>query len=180
MSRTTPADRVVLATERLRLRHFTTDDAPFIVELLNDPAWLRFIGDRGVRTLDDARRYLTTGPLEMYAKLGYGLYKVELADGTPVGMCGLLKRDYLDAPDIGFAFLPAYVGKGFAQEVATALLGYARSMLHIHRILAITNPENEPSVKLLGKLGFKFEGMVQPPGEQREIYLFATQPRNGS
>jgi [ribosomal protein S5]-alanine N-acetyltransferase len=174
------AHDVIVETERLRLRQFTLDDAPFILVLVNDPAWLRFIGDRGVHDLDDARNYLVKGPMEMYAKLGYGLFMVELKDGTPAGMCGLLKRDYLDAADIGFAFLPAYVGKGLAHEAAVALMGYARSVLHMGRILAITNPENEPSVKLLRKLGFQLEGMVRPPGEERDIYLFATQRRNGA
>lgn len=174
----TTGQATVLETPRLRLRHFSTDDAPFILELVNDAGWLRYIGDRGVRTLDDARSYIVRGPLDTYSRLGYGLYMVELTDGdVPAGMCGLLKRDYLDAPDIGFAFLPAHVGKGLAHEAAAAMLGYARSVLLMPRVLAITNPENEPSIRLLRKLGFSLEGMVVPAGESREICLFATAPR---
>ncbi len=171
----------VLETARLRLRRFSLDDAPFILELVNDPGWLRFIGDRGVRNLDDARNYIVKGPIDMYTRLGYGLYLVEVKDGkVPAGMCGLLRRDYLDAPDIGFAFLPAYVGKGLAHEAAVAMMGYARSVLHMPRVLAITNRENEPSIRLLGKLGFSLERMVVPEGESREICLFATAPREGT
>lgn len=167
----------VVETTRLRLCQLSFDDAPFILELVNDPDWLRYIGDRGVHNLEDARNYISKGPLDSYARHGYGLYKVELKDGNvPAGMCGLLKREFLDAPDIGFAFLPAYVGKGLAHEAAVALMGYARSVLRIPRVLAITNPENEPSIRLLGKLGFSLESMVLPVGESREICLFATAP----
>jgi len=167
----------VLETARLRLRHFVLDDAPFILELVNDPRWLRYIGDRGVRNLDDARNYIVRGPLDTYSRLGYGLYMVELKDGdVAAGMCGLLKRDYLDAPDIGFAFLPAHVGKGLAHEAAVGMLGYARSVLRMPRVLAITNPENEPSIGLLRKLGFSLERMVVPASETREICLYATAP----
>ncbi len=166
---------IVLETERMQLRWLSIDDAPFILELVNEPTWLQFIGDRGVRTLDDARNYIVKGPIEMYGRLGYGLYLVQRKDDlVPMGMCGLLKRSYLEDADIGFAFLPQHVGKGYAYEAAVAVMGYGRCVLGMKRILAITNPENAPSVKLLGKLGLRFERMVTPAGENREVCLFAT------
>jgi RimJ/RimL family protein N-acetyltransferase len=150
----------VLETERLILRHFNLDDAPFVLTLLNEPSFLRFIGDKKVRTLDDARQYIINGPRASYERHGFGLYRVELAgSNTPIGMCGLLKRDELPDPDIGFAFLPDYWNKGFAFEAATAVLNYAREQLKIHRVLAIVNPDNDASIKLLEKLGLRFERM---------------------
>ena len=150
----------VLETERLLLRHFNPDDAPFILALLNEPSFLRYIGDKKVRTLDDARNYILTGPVATYARHGFGLYQVELAEShTPIGMCGLLKREELPQPDIGFAFLPDFWNKGFAFEAAAAVLNDARERLHLNRILAIVNPDNDASIKLLEKLGFQFEGM---------------------
>src|ERR1043166_3210050 len=111
----------VLETDRLLLRWLNDDDAPFILELLNDPSFIRFIGDKGVRTLDDARNYILNGPVASYEKFGYGLYATELKDGSvPIGMCGILKRDTLPHPDIGFAFLPRYWNKGYAFESAAA------------------------------------------------------------
>ena len=148
----------VLETERLILRHFNLDDAPFVLTLLNEPSFLQYIGDKKVRTLDDARQYITNGPRASYERHGFGLYRVELAgSNTPIGMCGLLKRDELPDPDIGFAFLPDYWNKGFAFEAATAVLNYAREQLKLHRVLAIVNPDNDASIKLLERLGLKFE-----------------------
>ena len=150
----------VLETERLILRHFNLDDAPFVLTLLNEPSFLHYIGDKKVRTLDDARQYIINGPRASYERHGFGLYRVELAgSNTPIGMCGLLKRDELADPDIGFAFLPDYWNKGFAFEAATAVLNYAREQLKIHRVLAIVNPDNDASIKLLKKLGLRFERM---------------------
>ena len=150
----------VLETERLILRHFNLDDAPFVLTLLNEPSFLQYIGDKKVRTLDDARQYITNGPRASYERHGFGLYRVELADSnTPIGMCGLLKRDELPDPDIGFAFLPDYWNKGFAFEAATAVLTHAREQLKLHRVLAIVNPDNDASIKLLEKLGLRFERM---------------------
>ena len=143
-----------LETERLLLRAFTTDDAPFILTLLNEPSFLRFIGDKKVRTLEDARQYLLNGPIASYNQHGFGLLLVELKESqTPIGMCGLLKREDLPDPDIGFAFLPAYWNKGFGFEAATAVLQDAQ----LDRVLAIVSPDNDPSIKLLEKLGFSFE-----------------------
>ena len=113
----------VLKTERLVLRHLNAEDAPFILRLLNEPSWLQFIGDRGVRTLADAQRYIETGPIEMYGRLGFGLYHVRLAQsGEPIGMCGILKRESLKDVDLGFAFLPEFWGKGYAREASAAVL----------------------------------------------------------
>ena len=163
-----------LETDRLVLRRMTRDDAPFILELVNDPDWLRFIGDRGVRTLGDARAYIEKGPMEMYALYGVGLCVVELKPGgEPIGICGLLRRETLDAPDLGFAFLPAFRGKGYAYESAFATLAHGLRELRFERIVAITSPDNERSGKLLEKLGFRFERMLRLPNESEDVRLFA-------
>lgn len=151
---------LVLETERLVLRPFTTDDAPFALTLLNEPSFLRYIGDKKVRTLEDARQYLTNGPIGSYERNGFGLCLVELKDlRTAIGMCGLLKREELPDPDIGFAFLPDFWNKGFAFEAAAAVMNDARERLKLSRILALVNSDNYASIKLLERLGLKFEGM---------------------
>ena len=147
-----------LETERLLLRPFTTDDAPFILTLLNEPSFLRFIGDKKVRTLEDARQYLLNGPIASYNAHGFGLLLVELKESqTPIGMCGLLKREELPAPDIGFAFIPDYWRQGFAFEAATAVMNDARERLKLNTILAIVSPDNDASIKLLERLGMSYE-----------------------
>jgi RimJ/RimL family protein N-acetyltransferase len=149
---------LVLETERLLLRPLTTDDAPFILTLLNEPSFLRFIGDKKVRNLEDARQYILTGPMASYQRHGLGLLAVELkASQTPIGMCGLLKREELPEPDIGFAYLPDFWGQGFAFEAAKAVMNDARESLKLNRVLAIVNPDNDASIKLLERLGLKFE-----------------------
>ena len=149
---------LVLETERLLLRPSTTDDAPFVLTLLNEPSFLRFIGDKKVRNLEDARQYLLNGPIASYERHGFGLLLVELKDSNiPAGMCGLLKREELPDPDIGFAFLPAYWNKGFAFEAATAVMNDARERLKLTKILAIVSPDNDSSIKLLERLGMKFQ-----------------------
>lgn len=164
---------VVLETERLILRRMTTGDAAFILELLNEPSFVRFIGDRGVRTLEDARRYILEGPVYSYERNGFGLYLVELKDGrAPAGMCGLVKRDALPDADVGFAFLPAYWSKGYALESASAVLAYARDVLGMGRVVAITDPENEASARLLGKMGLRFDRMIRLSAEGPEVRLF--------
>jgi ribosomal-protein-alanine N-acetyltransferase len=163
----------VLETERLSLRRLTAEDAPFMLALLNEPSFLRFIGDRKVRTVDEARAYIQKGPAEMYARHGHGLYLASLKeDGTPAGMCGLIKRDGLEDVDIGFAFLPAFWGRGYASEAAAAVLEYGRKTLGLRRIVAITVPDNQSSIRLLEKIGLKFERMIQLNGEGPEIKLF--------
>jgi len=164
----------VLETDRLTLRWLSTDDAGFILRLLNEPSWLRFIGDRGVRTLEDARAYIVKGPLEMYARTGFGLYVVELKDGgIPIGMCGLIKREFLDAVDIGFAFFPEYWAKGYAYESASAVMAYGTRTMGLKRIVAITSSDNHGSARLLEKLGLRFERMVVFPDDGEEVRLFA-------
>jgi RimJ/RimL family protein N-acetyltransferase len=163
-----------LETERLRLRPLTAEDAPFILELLNEPSWIRFIGDRGVRTLDDARRYIAEGPGAMYARVGFGLLAVEPKEGgEPLGMCGLIRRDTLPDVDIGFAFLPRHWGKGFALEAAAATIEHGRRELGFRRIVAITTLDNESSIRLLEKLGMVYERTLRMPGESEDLKLFA-------
>jgi RimJ/RimL family protein N-acetyltransferase len=163
----------VFDTARLRLRQLALDDAGFILELVTDPLWLRFIGDRGVHDVESARRYLESGPLEMYRSQGFGLWLVERrADAAPIGICGVLKRDSLDGPDLGFAFLPAYRGRGYAREAAAATLQHARQQLGIQRVLAITSPENLASANVLRSVGMRFEQSIRLEGEDRDTWLF--------
>ena len=159
----------VLETERLLLRRMTVDDAEFILTLLNEPSFLRYIGDKQVRNLEDARQYILNGPVASYERHGFGLLLVALRDSqTPIGMCGLLKRDELPDPDIGFALLPDFWSKGFAFEAAEAVLNDAR----LPRILAITSLENEASIGLLQKLGFRFEKLTKLTDEGEQLRLF--------
>lgn len=155
----------VLETDRLLLRHLAdTDeaDAAFILRLLNEPSFLENIGDRGVRTLDDARAYIRNGPMAMYERHGFGLFCVETKDsGARVGICGLLKRDTLPDVDVGFAFLPEYWGQGYAIEAASAVLAWARTAHGLTRIVAINSPGNDASVRVLDKLGMVLEGRVR-------------------
>ena len=163
-------------TARLALTELADADAQFIQGLLNEPSFLRYIGDRGVRSVEDARRYIQDGPVAMYAKHGYGLLRVGLrADGTPIGICGVLKRDALPEPDLGFSLLPAYWSRGYACEAAGAVMHDARHRLGLGRILAITSPDNEPSMRLLGKLGFRFERMMRLAEDAGEVRLFASE-----
>ena len=164
----------VLETDRLILRWISADDAPFILELLNDPGWLRFIGDRGIRTIDAAREYILKGPAAMVERLGFGLYLTERkSDSVPLGICGLIKRDGLDDVDIGFAFLPQFTGMGYATEAATATMTYGKNTFGLKRIVGITSRDNVTSIKLLEKIGLKFEAMVKMPKDDDEVMLFA-------
>jgi RimJ/RimL family protein N-acetyltransferase len=164
----------LLETERLILRELNVDDAQFILTLLNEPSFLRYIGNKKVRNLDDARRYILDGPVASYERHGFGLYLVALKDSqTPVGMCGLLKRDELPDADIGFAFLPDFWNKGLAFESASAVLNYSRETLKLERVLAIVNPDNEASIKLLGKLGMTFQRDMKLSEDRDHVKLFA-------
>ena len=148
----------VVDTPRLVLSRLAPEDAAFILALLNDPAWLRYIGDRGVRTLDGARDYIVQGPMAMYEREGFGLWKTALrATGEPIGLCGLIKRPTLDDVDLGFAFLPAWRGQGYGREAAQACLDYARDVAGLGRVVAIVSPDNADSLRLLAALGFGFE-----------------------
>jgi RimJ/RimL family protein N-acetyltransferase len=164
----------VIETDRLRLRWLSTDDAEFILELMTDPAWLQFIGNKGVKTMEDARSNILNRYVEMYHRLGFGLYLTELKEeGVPIGICGLIKRDALEDVDLGFAFLPGFRGKGYAYEAADAALGYGKNVLGLNRIVAITTQDNDASIKLLEKLGFQFEKMVETSKDAQELMLFA-------
>jgi len=163
----------VLETDRLILRRLSIDDAEFILQLLNEPSFLRFIGDKGVRNIDDARNYILKGPVDMYRRLGFGLYLTELKDGgVPIGICGLIKRDALEDVDIGFAFLPKFWAKGYAYEAAYAVMTYGKDVVGLKRIVAITSPDNHASAKLLEKLGLQFERMVRLSDDAEEVRLF--------
>lgn len=145
-------------TERLRVDYFTLDDASFILELLNEPDFIQNIADKGVRDIAGAEGYLRDGPLASYAKHGHGLYKVMLKhSGEPIGMCGLIRRDILEDPDLGYAFLKRHHGQGYASESCAAVLDRGRRQLNIGRIVAITAPQNVGSMRVLEKLGFRYE-----------------------
>jgi ribosomal-protein-alanine N-acetyltransferase len=163
-----------LETGRLRLRRLSHADADFILELLNDPAFLRYIGDKGVRDRAGACRYIESGPLASYERHGFGLLCVELRDvGRPIGICGLLKRETLDDVDVGFAFLAAYRSQGYASEAAAAVLAHGRDAFGLRRIVAICSPDNEASIRLLSRLGFRHERRIRlTPGEP-EVELLA-------
>lgn len=163
----------VLEASRVRLRQLTEQDAGFIRHLLNQPSFIRYIGDRGVRTDDDARRYIREGPMASYSEHGFGLYLVELKqDRAPAGICGLLKRELLEDVDLGFAFLPEYWSKGYAWEAACAVLDDAERR-GLTRVLAITSPDNDASIRLLRKLGFVFERTMRQRTEATDVTVFA-------
>lgn len=164
-----------METERLILRRQTLEDAPFIMQLVNDPDWLRFIGDRGVRTVEDARRYIENGAMEIYRRYGFCFYLTELKrSGEPIGICGLTKRDSLEDVDIGYAFLPKFRGQGYASEAASAVLDYGQKVLGLKRIVAITSKDNVVSSRLLEKIGLRFERLLALPPDGEEVRLFAT------
>jgi RimJ/RimL family protein N-acetyltransferase len=162
----------VIQTERLVLRQLDLNDAEFILELLNEAAFLRFIGDKGVRTLSDARSYIVKGPMDSYGRHGFGMYATCLLDGTPAGICGLVKREGLADVDVGFALLPRHRSKGYAVESASAVLAHARRVLRLQRIVAITSPENVGSIAVLEKIGLKFERTIRLAEHSPELKLF--------
>src|SRR5262245_16393466 len=177
------ASVVVAETPRLVLRRLTLDDAEFILRLLNEPSFLEFIGDKGVRTLEDACNYLLTGPIATYQAFGFGLYHTRLKhDDTPIGMCGLVRREALRDADIGFAFFPEFWSKGYAIEAAAPVLEHAGRVLGLTRIVGIAKPENEASIRLLRKLGMKYEGRVRvmPEGPEDVLYGIELEARADS
>lgn len=168
----------VIETERLRLRRLSYDDCEFIVELVNEASFKRYIGDKKVRNLDDARDYLRNGPIGNYERYGYGLFLVAPREtGEPAGISGLVKRDGFDDPDIGFAFLQRFRGVGYALESSSAVLDYGFDRLGLKRIIAIADPDNRQSIRLIGKLGMRFERKVRMPGDDHDIDLFAAERR---
>ena len=164
----------VIRTSRLDLRELDFGDAEFILELLNEPGFIRFIGDKGVRTLADARDYIHQGPMDSYSRNGFGLYAACLRDGTPIGICGLVRREGLNDPDVGFAFLSRYWASGYAVESAAAVLAHAQDTLRIQRVVAITSPDNWASIAVLGKIGLKFERLIRLVDHSPELKLFGS------
>lgn len=163
----------ILETERLTLRQFTAEDAPFILELVNEPSFIQNIGDRNVRSLADAVKYIEAGPVISYIRNGFGLYLVQLKEsGESIGMCGLIKRAALEDVDIGYAFLPKFWSKGYAVESALAVKEQAHS-LGLRRLVAIVDPANIGSIRVLEKLGLTFEKMVRLAADDIELKLFA-------
>jgi RimJ/RimL family protein N-acetyltransferase len=162
----------VIQTQRLVLRQLDLNDADFILELLNEAAFLQYIGDKGVRTLADAREYILKGPIDSYERHGFGLYAACLVDGTRTGICGLVKRDGLEDVDVGFAFLSRHWSNGYAVESAAAVLAHASRVLRLRRIVAITAPDNLGSIAVLEKIGLKFERMTRLTEQGPEVKLF--------
>ncbi len=165
----------VLETDRLVLRYFHADDVEFVVRLLNEPSFIEHIGDKGVRTAEEANQYLLDGPLDSYERFGYGLNMVELKEtGEPIGMCGLVRRENLDDADIGYAFLEKHWSKGYARESAEAVLNHARETFGLGRIVAIVTPENHSSIKLLEKIGLKFQRAIRMSDDDVERKFFVS------
>lgn len=160
---------MIIETERLSLRELEpTKDAEFIYELLNTTKFLKYIGDRGVRSVADASRFIVDRYRESYRLYGFGLYLVELKDqGISIGMCGFVKRESLSYPDLGFAFLPEFERRGYGYESAAAVLEYGANVIGLNQIMAITSPDNHVSGKLLVKLGFKFEKLMEMPSKEK-------------
>jgi RimJ/RimL family protein N-acetyltransferase len=165
---------IAFETARLRLRELASDDAPFILELVNEPAWLQFIGDKGVRTPADARKYIAEGPVASYRANGFGLFLVELKEPAgSIGICGLIRRPTLSDVDLGFALLSKHCGRGHAREAAAAVVEFGRTKIGLQRLVAITLPENERSIRVLESVGFAFERRVNLTEDSEELALYA-------
>lgn len=164
---------ILFQSTNLNLGHFTVDDAPFIFELLNTPTWKQFIGDRDINTQDDAVNYINNVLQYFYTQYGYGPWLVRLNNtGEPIGLCGFFKRDYLDKPDLGFAFLPGYEGRGLAYEACMAALQYINDTYEVDKLYATTTDANVRSQRLLERCGFVRNGLATPPGEET-LLLYA-------
>lgn len=162
-----------LTTERLRITHFSEADAPFVFELLNTPSWIKYIGNRDINSLKDARHYIVEKYLSNYKKYGFGAYKVSLKDNNiPIGTSGLFRRQGLEGIDAGFAFLPDYEGFGYAYEATVAILEHEKTHHDIQRILAITLPKNQRSINLLLRLGFKYDKIIRLPNDDEDLALY--------
>jgi len=164
---------IPFTTQRLTIRELNLADAPFILELVNTPGWLQYIGDRKIHSTIDAEKYLLEGPLNSYKKNGFGLYMVERTqDNIALGICGLLKREYLEFPDLGFAFLPEHFGHGYAYEATDACLTMATTTFGFNSVQAITTPNNQSSISLLKKIGFQFKSAMKDPASEAALSLF--------
>ncbi len=162
-----------IETPRLHIRCLTDEDAPFILQLVNEPSFLQNIGDRGVRSLEDAVGYIQKGPVAGYEKNGFGLLRIALKEtDEPIGMCGVLKRDTLEDADLGFAFFPAYWSCGYSTEAARAVLADARDRVGLKRVAAITLPTNDRSIRSLERLGFRFERLIRMAEDADELRLY--------
>ena len=165
----------ILETDRLALREITPDDAEFLLKLLNEPSFIENIGDRSVRTIEDARQYALNGPIASYKQHGFGLYLVELKETrAPIGICGLVKRESLADADIGYALLPEYWRQGYALEATSAVKQFGFAELGHKRILAIVNPDNTSSIRVLDKLGLRFARMIRMSPDAAEICLYSS------
>ena len=163
----------ILETDRLILSELKTKDAKFIHKLYNDQDFINYIGDKGIHSVQDAVRFINTGPIQSYKNHEHGLYLVKLKDETSIGVCGLLKRDYLDLPDIGFAILPDYRRMGFIYEASKAVIEDAKNRLHLDSLFAITTPDNIGSINLLKKLGFTLKDIIKRDKNNEPIQLYA-------
>lgn len=173
MPMNTTTNNWLIETPRLQLRPVTVDDAELLLAVWNDPAFIRHVTDRGIRTIAQSRDAIRDGALKLFAEFGYGPYCMSLkTDGTLIGICGLFKRDNLDDPDIGFSVLPDYCGKGYAGEAAHAVVEFAGDTLGIRSLTAIVSPNNAPSIGLIKKLGLTFERMITMPGDDEAICLY--------
>jgi RimJ/RimL family protein N-acetyltransferase len=165
----------ILETERTILREIVEADAEFILDLLNQPSFSKYIGDRNVRSIEEARKFIENRFRQSYREHGFGLYAVEIKEtNAPIGICGFVRRESLPDADIGFAFLPQYEKKGYAFESADAVMKYGREVLGLKRVLAITSQNNENSGKLLAKINFKFERLIELPHDAEELKLFSS------
>lgn len=164
----------LLSSPRLSFHLLTKADAALMLRLLNEPSFINNIADRGVRTLEQAEKYLIDGPLAMYRQHGFGMYRVtRLADGLDIGLCGLVYRDYLGKPDVGYAFFPEFAGQGYASEAAAAIFAYGKNVLQLSEIVGIVAPHNIASQKVLQKLGLQKQGQLQVPGEDKKVDYYA-------
>lgn len=168
-----------LETQRLTLRYLTIDDAELMLAIWNDPAFVRYVGDRGVRTIESAQEAMRQGVLKLYEEHDYGPFRIAVRDtGEAIGICGLFHREGLDDPDIGYATLPEYCGRGYAYEAACAVIDDSAARLAIERLIAIISPQNSASIGLIGKLGFEFERMHRMPGSDDDIGIYGKSLKN--
>lgn len=164
----------IAETKRLEISKFSIDDAGFYLKLLNTPNWIKYIGDRNVKTIKEAEDYLENGILKSYNELGFGFYKLQLkSNNTIIGTCGIIKRDTLEVPDFGFAFLPDFEGRGYGYEASVAILNFIKASCNFNKLFAITLPSNIRSISLLEKLGFNYQKRVKPFEDEAELLLFA-------
>lgn len=164
---------IILETERLTLRHFTLDDAPFVLDLFTQPSFIANVADRGLRSVEDAADYVRDHLFQAYGESGYGFWAVvSRATGATIGLCGVIKRETLDDVDLGYGFLPQFWGNGFAREATTATMEHARHTLNLDRVVAIVSPHNAPSIKILDLLGMRREAEFTMPGEETPVFLY--------